>query len=449
MKRILRPCSLLMALLSNTAFAQAVTDAAAAVAPTPELVLDRGDTAFMLVSCALVLLMTPALAFFYGGLSRSKSVLNTMMMSFASLGVVTLTWVVVGFSIAFGDNSMGDYFGSFANVMLDGIKMDTLNATFEPGHAIPKYVFVMFQATFAIIAVALISGAVVDRMKFSAYLIFIALWSIVVYAPVAHWVWDATGWLMLMGALDFAGGTVVHINAGVSALVAAAVLGPRLRTTRQIALPHNIPFVMLGAGMLWFGWFGFNAGSALGANGSAGLATLTTQIATAAALTTWIIWEKIKGHAMSAVGAATGAVVGLVAITPAAGIVSPAYAILIGVLGATGSFWAVQNKRFFKVDDALDVFACHGVAGIIGAICTGAFAFSTAQGKESSMEQVKIQLMAIGATIVYAAVATYIIIKLIDLTIGIRVSKSEELQGIDLASHEESGYAADGFAHSA
>jgi Amt family ammonium transporter len=226
----------------------------------------------------------------------------------------------------------------------------------------------------------------------------------------------------------------------VSALVAAKVLGPRLQTTKSGAIPHNIPFVILGAGLLWFGWFGFNAGSALSADGNAGLAMLTTQVATAVALMTWIFWEKATGHAMSAVGAATGAVVGLVAITPAAGIVSPAYAMVIGVLGATASFWAVQSKRFFKVDDVLDVFACHGVAGIVGAILTGAFAFSTGLGKESTLEQVKIQAIGVGATIVYAAIGTFVIIKLIDLVMGIRLTKDDELQGVDIINHEESAY---------
>jgi ammonium transporter, Amt family len=442
MKRFLTP--LVLSLAAGAAHAQEAAQAVAAAAPEVPLVLDRGDTAFMLICAALVLLMTPALAFFYGGLSRSKSVLNTMMMSVAAMGVVTLVWVVAGFSIAFGDEPMGAYVGSLNNVMLNGMDMNTLYLTFEAGHGIPKYLFVMFQATFAIIAVALISGALVDRMKFSAYLVFIALWSLVVYSPIAHWVWDAKGWLFQLGALDFAGGTVVHINAGISALVGAAVLGPRLPSTRQKAIPHNIPFVMLGAGLLWFGWFGFNAGSALGANGTAGLAILTTQIGTAAAMMTWLIWEKISHHAMSAVGAATGAVVGLVAITPAAGLVSPAYAILIGVLGASGSFLAVQNKKMFRVDDVLDVFACHGVAGIIGAIATGAFAFSTlGDAAKPVLEQVKIQFIAVGATIVYAAITTFIILKAIDLVIGLRVSKSEELQGIDISSHEESGYSAE------
>jgi Amt family ammonium transporter len=442
MKRFLTP--LVLSLAAGAAHAQEAAQAVATATPEIPLVLDRGDTAFMLICAALVLLMTPALAFFYGGLSRSKSVLNTMMMSVTAMGVVTLVWVVVGFSIAFGDEPMGAYVGSLNNVMLNGMDMNTLYLTFEAGHGIPKYLFVMFQATFAIIAVALISGALVDRMKFSAYLVFIALWSLVVYSPIAHWVWDAKGWLFQLGALDFAGGTVVHINAGISALVAAAVLGPRLPSTRQKAIPHNIPFVMLGAGLLWFGWFGFNAGSALGANGTAGLAILTTQIGTAAAMMTWLIWEKISHHAMSAVGAATGAVVGLVAITPAAGLVSPAYAILIGVLGASGSFLAVQNKKMFRVDDVLDVFACHGVAGIIGAIATGAFAFSTlGDAAKPVLEQVKIQFIAVGATILYAAITTFIILKAIDLVIGLRVSKSEELQGIDISSHEESGYSAE------
>lgn len=234
---------------------------------------------------------------------------------------------------------------------------------------------------------------------------------------------------------------MVHINAGVSALVAAKLLGPRLQTTKNGAIPHNIPFVILGAGLLWFGWFGFNAGSALSADGNAGLAMLTTQIATATALMVWILWEKATGHAMSAVGAATGAVVGLVAITPAAGWVSPAYAIVIGAAGATASFWAVQSKRFFIVDDVLDVFACHGVAGIVGAILTGAFAFSTGYAKHGIAEQIKIQVIGVGATIVYAAVGTFIIVKLIDLVMGIRLAKDSELEGIDIACHEESAYA--------
>ncbi len=437
MKRYWMP-PLLLLLATGSAWAQTSTETPA----TEEVkaAVDFADTAFILISSALVLLMTPALAFFYGGLSRSKSVLNTMMMSFASIGVITLVWVAVGFSIAFGDNPMGAWFGSFSNVMLAGMDSSSTAATFNPEHLIPKYVFVMFQATFAIIAAALISGALVDRMKFGAYMAFIALWSILVYSTIAHWVWDPEGWLFKMGALDFAGGTVVHINAGVSALVAAKVLGPRLQATRNTAIPHNIPFVLLGAGLLWFGWFGFNSGSALSANGSAGLAMLTTQIATAAAMMVWLIWERATGHAMSAVGAATGAVVGLVAITPAAGIVSPSYAILIGAIGATASFWAVQNKRRFKVDDVLDVFACHGVAGIVGAILTGAFAFSTGQGKESTFEQIKIQAIGVGATIVYAAVATFIIVKLIALLGGLRLSKDEEMEGIDIVCHEESAY---------
>ena len=323
MKRKLLP--LLLMLATGVASAQTAPEAAPA-APEVVAAVDFADTAFVLICSALVLLMTPALAFFYGGLSRSKSVLNTMMMSFTAIGVITIVWVVAGYSIAFGDEPMGAYFGSFQNVMLAGIDKDSTATTFNAAHLIPKYVFVMFQATFAIIAAALISGALVDRMKFGAYIVFIALWSVLVYAPVAHWVWDASGWLFADGALDFAGGTVVHINAGVSALVAAKLLGPRLHTTKNGAIPHNIPFVLLGAGLLWFGWFGFNAGSALGADGNAGLAMLTTQVATAVALMTWIFWEKATGHAMSAVGAATGAVVGLVAITPAAGFVSPAYA---------------------------------------------------------------------------------------------------------------------------
>jgi Amt family ammonium transporter len=312
--------------------------------------INAGDTAWMLTASALVLLMTPGLAFFYGGLARGKSVLNTMLMSFVAMGIVGVLWVVVSYSIAFGDGGNA-WIGSLSAVGLNGL-VDSVTGT------IPTLMFVIFQAMFAIITPALISGAVVDRMKFSSYVIFITLWSVLIYAPLAHWVWSADGWLFNLGALDFAGGTVVHMSAGFSALVAAWLLGPRLSSTRRVALPHNIPFVLLGAGLLWFGWFGFNAGSALAANSTAALAFVTTNTAAAAAMITWLICEGLRGHKPTAVGAATGAVVGLVTITPAAAFVSPLAAIAVGAIGAAVAFGVVQLKNRIGIDDALDVFAC-------------------------------------------------------------------------------------------
>ncbi len=393
--------------------------------------LDTGDTAWMMTSSALVLLMTPGLAFFYGGLARGKSVLNTMLMSFIAMGIIGVLWVVVGYSIAFGEGGNA-FFGSFSAVGLNGL-VDGVSGT------IPTLVFVVFQGMFAIITPALISGAVVDRMKFSAYVLFITLWSVLIYAPLAHTVWSADGWLFNLGALDFAGGTVVHMSAGFSALVAAWLLGPRLASTRRTALPHNIPFVLLGAGLLWFGWFGFNAGSALSANGTAALAFLTTNTAAAAAMVVWLLCEMARGHKPSAVGAATGAVVGLVTITPAAAFVSPLAAIAVGAIGALLAFGVVQLKNRIGIDDALDVFACHGVGGTVGAILTGVFAFTTGSGVATG-QQIIIQLISVGATLAFTSIGTIVLLKLIDATIGLRVSAQDETVGIDLASHQEEGY---------
>ena len=406
----------ILAAFLGTAFAQGV---------------NPGDTAWMLTSSALVLLMTPGLAFFYGGLSRGKSVLNTMLMSFIAMGVVGVLWVVIGYSVAFGDGGNA-FFGGLSAVGL-GSLTDSVSGT------IPTLVFVMFQAMFAIITPALISGAVVDRMKFSAYVTFIALWSVLIYAPLAHIVWAPNGWLLNLGALDFAGGTVVHMSAGFSALVAAWVLGPRLANTRRNALPHNIPFVLLGAGLLWFGWFGFNAGSALAANSTAALAFVTTNTAAAAAMLVWLFCETARGQRPSAVGAATGAVVGLVTITPAAGFVSPLAAIAVGAVGAVVAFSVVQLKNRIGIDDALDVFACHGVGGMVGAVLTGVFAFTTGAGVAIG-QQVIIQLVSIAVTLVFASVGTVVLLKLIDLTLGLRISAQDETVGIDLASHHEEGY---------
>lgn len=399
--------------------------------------ISPGDTAWMLTSSALVLLMTPGLAFFYGGLARGKAVLNTMLMSFVAMGIVGVLWVVVGYSLAFGEGGNA-FVGGLSAVGLGGL-VDGVSGT------IPTLVFVMFQAMFAIITPALISGAVVDRMKFSAYVLFITLWSVLIYAPLAHWVWSADGWLFNLGALDFAGGTVVHMSAGFSALVAAWLLGPRLASSRRNALPHNVPFVLLGAGLLWFGWFGFNAGSALAANGTAALAFTTTNTAAAAAMIVWLLCETLRGHKPSAVGAATGAVVGLVTITPAAAFVSPLAAIAVGAIGAAAAFGVVQLKNRIAVDDALDVFACHGVGGTVGAILTGVFAFTTGSGVATG-QQVVIQLISVGATLVFATLGTLILLKLIDLTVGLRISAQDETVGIDLASHQEEGYSDGGAA---
>ncbi|WP_293915190.1 ammonium transporter [Deinococcus sp.] len=403
----------------------------AALAADAKPVLNSGDTAWMIVAAALVLFMTPGLAFFYGGLTRSQSVLNTMMMSFISIGLVFVIWMLGGYSIAFTEGNK--FFGGLSAFGLNGLA-GQLSGT------IPSYVFAAFQAMFAIIALALISGAVIERMRFGAFVLFGGLWSLLIYSPLAHMVWGPGGLLFTMGALDFAGGTVIHIAAGVSALVAATVLGPRLGAGRIAHVPHNVPFVLLGAAILWFGWIGFNAGSALGANQSAALAFITTCMATAAAMLTWLTWESLRGGKPTAVGAATGLVVGLVAITPACGFVSPWASLVVGMLGATASFWMVQLKRSLKADDALDVFACHGVAGIVGALLTGALAWTTGQGKPVG-EQFAIQALAVLVSVVFCGLGSFILLKLVGLVIPLRVTASQEVGGIDISSHSEQGYA--------
>ncbi|GEM46789.1 ammonium transporter [Deinococcus cellulosilyticus] len=437
MKRNFRPHLLLLLFLIASAHAQ----------QTVPLTLDRGDTAWMLMSSALVLLMTPGLAFFYGGLTRTKSVLNTIMMGFGTMGLVGVLWVMLGYTLAFGDNGSSPYIGSLENAFMQGIDQNTLWGTFEAatGHAIPKYVFVMFQGMFAIITAALISGALIDRMKFSAFMVFIACWTLLVYSPLAHWVWDASGWLFKLGALDFAGGTVVHISSGVSALVAATLLGERMKTTKRQAVPHNIPYVLLGAGLLWFGWFGFNAGSALGANGSASLAFITTSTATSAAMLAWVLWEALRGQRPSAIGAATGSVVGLVAITPAAGFVSPMSAILIGMIAASCSFWVIQYKHRLKADDALDVFACHAVGGTVGSLLTGVFASKAVNGAYSGVidgnwAQLGIQAVGVLAAVAVAAAGTWTLMKLLDAVFRVRVTPPYETAGLDLSEHAQEAY---------
>ncbi|MBZ9750539.1 ammonium transporter [Deinococcus sp. HMF7604] len=404
---------------------------ASALAQTEAPTLNTGDTAWMLVASALVLLMTPGLAFFYGGLSRTQSVLNTMMMSVVSIGLVGVLWLLAGYSIAFGPGG-GDLVGTLVNAGLSGLS-NGLTGT------IPTYVFAAFQAMFAIIAMALISGAVIERMRFGAFLLFGGLWSLLIYSPLAHWVWSSDGWLFKLGALDFAGGTVIHIAAGVSGLVAATVLGARLGYPRAVHIPHNVPFVLLGAGLLWFGWMGFNAGSALAANQTAALAFLTTLVAPAAAMLTWLGLESMRAGKPTAVGAATGLVVGLVAITPACAFVSPAAAVLVGVLGAAASFGAVQLKHRLGADDALDVFACHGVAGIVGAVLTGALAWTTGAGRPVG-EQLLIQLLGVGAAVAYTGVGSFVLLKLVGLVTPLRVPASQEVAGMDVSAHSEQGY---------
>src|SRR5918992_4893245 len=370
--------------------------------------MNQADTAWMLISTALVLLMTPALAFFYGGLVRSKNALNTMMMSFISLGFVGVLWAVIGYSLAFSAGN--NYIGDLSRLFLRGVGL-------EAQGTIPHYLFMAYQGTFCIITAALISGAVVERMRFSAYLTFIVLWALVVYSPVAHWVWGA-GWLADMGALDFAGGTVVHVNAGVAALVAAIVVGKRNDYPSSSLLPHNVPFTLLGAGLLWFGWFGFNAGSALGASPIASLAFVTTMLAPAGTLVVWTMLDIMRSGKPTAVGAATAIVVGLVAITPAAGFISPMNALALGAIAAVPSYFALIIRAKTSLDDSLDVVAAHGVGGTVGALLTGVFAERSINGLfdgaiAGNPGQVMIQSAAVLTAIVYSGGMSFVLLKLI------------------------------------
>ena len=399
----------------------------------PEVTLDTGDTAWILVSTALVLLMTiPGLALFYGGMVRKKNVLSTMAHSFVAAAIVSITWVVIGYSLAFGEGNA--FIGSLDKIMLSGITTEALTGT------IPEILFVIFQMTFAIITVAIITGSIAERMKFSAFVAFITIWSVVVYAPITHWVWGG-GWLGNDGALDFAGGTVVHINSGVAGLVAAYMLGKRIGLGRESMAPHNLALTVVGASLIWVGWFGFNGGSALGANGSAGYALVVTQIAAAAAAISWLITEKVVRGKASVLGGASGAVAGLVVITPAAGFVTVGGALAMGLIGGVVCFWGISAlKRLLKADDSLDAFGLHGVGGIVGALLTAVFASEFIMGENAPtnmMHQLWIQTEGVLATIAYSAVLTFIILKLIDLVIGIRVGADDERMGLDLSQHGE------------
>ncbi|WP_291157622.1 ammonium transporter [Gemmatimonas sp. UBA7669] len=403
--------------------------------------LVAGDTAWVLMSAALVLLMVPGLAFFYGGLVRTKSALNTMLMSLGALAVVTVQWVLLGYSLAFGPGST--WIGDWSYVGFAGVTAEP-NATYAAG--LPQLLFAAFQAMFAGITVALFSGAVVDRMRFAAYLVFGVLWTTFVYDPLAHWVWASGGWLRELGALDFAGGTVVHISAGTTAVVLALVLGPRRDFRRVPNVPHNVPFALLGAGLLWFGWFGFNAGSALAADGIAANALVTTHAAAAAGLVTWVLIEFVRSKRATAVGAATGAVVGLVAITPAAGFVTPLSALAMGALAVPFSFAALHYRPKTRLDDTLDVLACHGVAGVVGAVLTGVFASKAVNplGADGLLagnaELLGVQVLAVLATVAFAAVASTVLLLGLRLVMPLRVPVVAEVEGIDLAEHGEEAY---------
>jgi Amt family ammonium transporter len=397
--------------------------------------MNQADTAWMLVATALVLLMTPALAFFYGGLVRSKNSLNTMMMSFISLGFVGILWALFGYSLAFtpGNALIGD----LSNMFLSGVGL-------EAKGTIPHSLFMCYQGTFCIITAALISGSIVERMRFSAYVAFISLWALVVYSPIAHWVWGG-GWLAQWGALDFAGGTVVHVNAAVAAVVAAVVVGKRTEYPSSSLLPHNVPFVLLGAGLLWFGWFGFNAGSALAASPIAGLAFTTTMLAPAATLVVWTFLDVMRSGKPTAVGGATAIVVGLVAITPAAGFISPMSAILLGGFAAVPSYFTLQWRAKTSLDDSLDVLAAHGVGGTVGAMLTGVFAEKALNGVADGAlfgnpGQLLIQGAAVLAAIVYSGVMSFVLLKLIALFVPLRATSSDEASGLDITMHGEEAY---------
>ncbi len=412
--------------------------AAMAQTAAPAPTLNSGDTAWMLTSTALVLMMTvPGLALFYGGMVRKKNVLAMLMQNFAITCVVTVVWMIAGYSFAFRGAS--PYFPGMDRLFLNGMGMNDL----APGTTIPESVFMMFQMTFAIITPALITGAFADRMKFSSMLVFMTIWSLVVYSPIAHWVWSTNGFLAHMGVLDFAGGTVVHIDAGVAGLVTALVLGKRKGYPHENMAPHNLTLTMIGASLLWVGWFGFNAGSAVASNGRAGMAMAVTQIATAAAGLSWMFVEWVIRKKPSVLGILSGAVAGLVAITPASGFVDPMGSLIIGLIAGAVCFWsATALKHFFGYDDSLDAFGVHAVGGIVGALLTGVFAVTAIGGTkgvlEGNLNQLWIQAVGVGTTIAYDAVMTFIILKVVQAIMGLRVTPEQETEGLDLALHGES-----------
>lgn len=399
-----------------------------------EAQINGADTAWILISSAMVMLMLPGLALFYGGMVRRKNVLSTLMHSFVPLGVITIQWILIGYSLCFGED-IGKFIGGLDKAFFAGITENTLNGT------IPDYLFSMFQLMFAIITAALISGGLAERIDFKAYVIFIFLWSTLVYDPICHWVWGG-GWLGELGALDFAGGTVVHISSGTAGLAAALVLRKRRGYPGPMMIPHNLPFVLLGAGLLWFGWFGFNAGSALAADQNAALAFANTQVATAAGMLGWLFMEYIKAGKASALGAASGIVAGLVAITPAAGFVTPQWSIVIGFVAGMLCYFAVIMKLKLGYDDSLDVFGIHGVGGAWGALATGLFVTvgSTTGLLDGNLHQVWIQIVGIAAAAAYSFVVTYALVVGLEKTIGFRVDEEDEEMGLDTTQHGEAGY---------
>jgi Amt family ammonium transporter len=403
--------------------------------------VDTGDTAFVLIAAALVMLMTPGLAFFYGGMVRGKNVLGRVMQSFIAVAVISLQWILWGYSLGFGPG--GSYVGSLSWFGLQGVGVDP-----NPDYSatIPHQAYMVYQGMFAVITPALITGAIADRMKFKTYLVFLLLWATLVYDPIAHWVWGVGGFLRNMGALDFAGGTVVHISSGVSALIAAMVLGRRRGFPNRAMPPHNLPFTLLGTGLLWFGWFGFNAGSAVAAGSLATSAFVATNTAAAAATLGWMFMDWIVKGKPTALGAASGAVAGLVAITPASGYVTPMAAIVIGALGGIVCFTAVSIKAKTSLDDSLDVFGVHGIGGTLGALLTGVFATKVinSAGNDGLLygnaSLLGIQAVAVLATWVYAAVVTFVLLKVLDVVMGLRVSSQGEDAGLDVDQHGESAY---------
>ncbi len=438
---------------ANTTEAPATGNApAAAAAAAAEAKIDTGDTAWMLTSTALVLMMTiPGLALFYAGMVRKKNILATLMQSFAICALVTVLWFVAGYSLAFTNGN--PYIGDFSRVLLKGIEVNwdkpfTLGAGTDNAsvYTIPETVYMMFQMTFAIITPALIAGAFADRMKFSAMMVFMGLWSLVIYAPIAHWVWSPLGWVGALGAADFAGGTVVHINAGIAGLMCALVLGKRVGYGHDNMAPYNLAYAVIGASLLWVGWFGFNAGSAVGANGRAGMAMAATQIATAAAALGWLVAEWVAKGKPSVLGIVSGAVAGLVAITPASGFVLPGPALIIGIVAGVVCFWsATWLKHLLGYDDSLDAFGVHGVGGIIGALLTGVFAYGPLSATTDHPEGVFVagmplfiaQCEAVAATLVWSGVGSLVLLKIIDVVIGLRVTEDQEREGLDVVLHGE------------
>jgi Amt family ammonium transporter len=405
--------------------------------------MNQADTAFVLVSAALVMLMTPGLALFYGGMVRSKNILATLMENFILLGVVGVLWALWGYSLAFGPD-LGHFIGNLDYLGLMGVGTEPFKAYSE---TIPHQTFMIYQAMFAIITPALITGAFAERMKFSAFLVFMVLWVTLVYCPVAHWVWGDGGWLKNLGALDFAGGTVVHINAGIAALAAALVVGKRQGYGNHATfIPHNLPMTVLGAGLLWFGWFGFNAGSALAANALASSAFTATHLATCAATLAWVATEWLVRGKPTTLGAASGAVAGLVAITPAAGFVGPMSAILIGLGAGVICYLAVLAKPKLGYDDSLDVVGVHCVGGVWGALATGLFASKLVNSAGAdglfygNPGQLLIQVIAIVVTMVFSFVVSYVLFKILDATMGLRVTAEDEVAGLDITEHQETGY---------